>query len=242
VSTPEQAGDRYEIPTFGECVVGYRTWDVDDRDQLWPIWSDRRPWAPGINTARCNCESPNSLRFEWSLFEGRRVLEPSPQHPAPMDGCECGLYSWRHPSPQWGEDPLRSSPPRVIGAVASWGAIQVHDDGFRAQHACVVALAFHPSTQPEALAALERIAGRYRVDLVPLGDLGPAASRHGSPLPDELRPQPPATHEVANQEPGEPVRRAPDATVDDIGSPTPVGFNGRPLKESSSLYGGGTGM
>ena len=83
---------------------------------------------------------------------------------------------------------MRASLPRVIGAVASWGALHVHDDGFRAEHACVVSLAYHAAARPEALAVLERIARRYRVDLVPLDELEEAASRHGTPLPDDLRP------------------------------------------------------
>jgi hypothetical protein len=188
VSTSARATDPAEVPFFSECVIGYRAWRADARDQLWPISARRRPWLPGINTARCNCGSWNSLRFEWSLYEGRRILEPAPEHPAPAQGCECGLYSWRRPRESWQLDPSRSSPPRVVGAVASWGALQVHAAGFRAEHACIVTLAHHADARPAALLALERIARRYRVELVPLDDLEEAASQHGTPIPDDVRP------------------------------------------------------
>jgi len=194
VSTPEDARDRPDVLTFVECVSGYRAWLADARDQLWPISDCRRPWVPGINTARCNCGEWSSLRFEWSLYEGHPVLEPPPEHPAPAADCECGLYSWRRPRRRWRDDPVRASLPRFIGAVASWGALHVHDDGFRAEHACVVSLAYHAAARPEALAVLERIARRYRVDLVPLDELEEAASRHGTPLPDDLRPPPVTTN------------------------------------------------
>lgn len=100
----------------------------------------------------------------------------------------CGLYSWRIPPPIWFERAGQSSPPRVIGAIACWGRMQVHNDGFRAEHACVVTLGYHEETSAQARAVLERIAARYRAELVPVGELVHAAQRHGSPLPDALRP------------------------------------------------------
>jgi predicted secreted Zn-dependent protease len=64
--------------------------------------------------------------------------------------------------------------------------LQVHDTGFRAEYACVVTLSYHGTA--DALTVLRAIASRYRVDLVTLAELEQAASRHGSPLPDDLRP------------------------------------------------------
>ena len=211
-----------EVPVFSECVIGYRAWESDDEDQLWPIADDRRPWVPGVNTARCNCGSWNSLRFEWSWYQGRRILEPAPEHPAPQTDCDCGLYSWRRPPRDWWEDPEWGEPPDPIGAVASWGALQVHQDGFRAEHACVVTLAHPIGASPETIAELQRIARRYRVECVPLDLLEQAASRHGTPLPDSLQPPP------DSPEPGEDIGArwrvrapAPDATPEEVVIPRP---------------------
>jgi hypothetical protein len=179
-----------ELPVFSECVLGYRAWRIDRQDRLWPISDHRIAWEPGINVARCNCAVHGALAFDWSWRDGRRVLEPHPLHDAPGADCTCGLYSWRRPRATWARDARFASGRRVCGAVASWGRIQVHGDGFRAEKACVVTLAYPRETAPEALATLERVAARYGVELVALDSLEEAASRHGSPLPDQLRPDP----------------------------------------------------
>jgi hypothetical protein len=58
----------------------------------------------------------------------------------------------------------------------------------RAEYACIVALGYHRDTPPDVLAALEPIAIRYRVELVPLAELEHAASQYGTPLPANLHP------------------------------------------------------
>lgn len=195
-----------EVPTFTECVLGYRAWRIDDQDRLWPISDRRRAWEPGINTARCNCVVPGTLSFDWSWRDGRRVLEPHPRHEAPSEGCTCGLYSWRRPRQGWKHNRSFASASTVWGAVASWGRLQVHGPGFRAEHACVVTLAYPPSVSAEAMKKLARVAQRYRVELVPLDRLEEAASRHGSPLPDSLRPEgepeQPPTRPRPDEQPG----------------------------------------
>lgn len=222
-STPD-VGD---VPTYGLCVIGYRAWRADAHGRLWPISDSRRPWVPGIHTARCNCDDDHEhLRLEWSTFDGKPRLEPAPSHRAPHAGCECGLYAWRHPLAAW-DDPARATPPRVVGAVACWGLLQVHGDGFRAEHACIVTLAHHDDVEPGALATLRTIARRYRVDLVRLADLEEAARQHGSPLPDEVRPSPAATETVDGDRRDPPARRGdvprpgPDATPDDVPATAP---------------------
>lgn len=176
-------------PTFSECVVGYRAWRVDGQDRLWPISDRRRPWQPGINDARCNCSVQGAASFHGSWPDGDRMLEPQPEHEAPDADCTCGLCSWRRPRSGWALDHRLATGSMVCGAVASWGRLQVHGDGFRAEHACVVALAYPPETRVDEVQKLEQVAVRYRVELVPLDRLEQAASRHGSPLPDSLRPQ-----------------------------------------------------
>ena len=217
-----------ELPTFSECVVGFRGWHADDESRLWPLHSGRRPWLPGVNTARCNCASHDSLKFSWSLVDGRRVLEREPEHAAPDPGCVCGLYSLRRPPKSW----ARARPGLVIGAVACWGRLQVHARGFRAEHACVVALAHRPGTSEDRLGFLRDVAARYRVELVPLSELEEAASEHGTPLPDALRPERESAMPDADPSPAAHARgRAPDASVEEVGTPRlNVGFHGGPLQ------------
>jgi hypothetical protein len=177
--------ERRDIPTFAECVVGYRAWRADSEGLLWPLYSRRDPWLPGINTARCSRSWSRRLALRWLWGEREQPVFGAPAHKAPDQSCACGLYSWRRPSERWFEHPALCTPPRVVGAVASWGRIQVHADGFRAEHACVVAISY-PDRRPEALIALEPIAARYRADVVPLSDLERTATRHGAPLPETV--------------------------------------------------------
>ncbi len=207
-----------EVPTFSECVLGYRAWGIDRQGRLWPLSDKRAPWEPGINTARCNCRVTGALSFDWSWRDGRRVLETHPRHAAPDPDCTCGLYSWRRPQRHWADDQRFASGSRVCGAVASWGQMQVHGPGFRAEHACVVTLAYPVGTGVEAMQTLERVAARYGVELVPLEQLEQAAGRHGSPLPDSLGSEPVA---------GEP-RGAPASSGDPEFDSEPSSAPGQP--------------
>ena len=207
-----------EVPTFSECVLGYREWEIAEHDRLWPLSDHRRPWEPGVNTARCNCDYPNALSFEWNWREGRRVLEPAPQHDAPAEECVCGLYSWRSVQPGWALDPTLVSGQYVCGAVASWGQLQVHHDGVRAHNACITVLAYPPGTHAEAMRVLERVAAQYRVELVPLDELETTASRYASPLPDSIYPDAPVP--VADSVPDPlPQRPAPSPQVPTVKRP-----------------------
>jgi hypothetical protein len=39
--SPERESE--DVPTFIECVIGYRAWHGDVNDQLWPLHSVRSP-------------------------------------------------------------------------------------------------------------------------------------------------------------------------------------------------------
>lgn len=74
----------------------------------------------------------------------------------------------------------------IAGAVVAWGTLQVHRDGFRAEHAQVVALAAPDSAELVALA--HAAAERYGVPLVAYDELDRHAAAHGQPLPASIRP------------------------------------------------------
>jgi hypothetical protein len=202
---------------------------------LWPVSDRRTCWQPGINTARCNCAVRGSLSFDWSWRDGRRVLEPHPQHEAPGADCVCGLYSWRRPRPGWHHNRHLVAGGMVCGAVASWGQLQVHNTGFRAEHACVVTLAYPPGTGAEAVHRLEQVAAVYRVELVPLDRLEEAASRHGSPLPESLKaddeadqtPSPVGSLRTAAPRPD----RQPATARTGSGHPPPLGSEPLPVRD-----------
>jgi hypothetical protein len=96
--------------------------------------------------------------------------------------------------------------------------MQVHATGFRAEHACVVALAYHAGATSQARTQLDRIAARYGVDAVPLAELEDVARRFGAPLPDTVgpTPEPTAQTSLATHTAARPVPPAPDLTPDQL--------------------------
>jgi hypothetical protein len=191
--------EEQDAPVFSECVIGYRQWQVDALDQLWPITVAKRPWEPGINEAVCDAAHYSGTYGFWATTQwpGQPAVErPKKAHKAPHKDCECGLYAWRRIKPEWrtGEGQLLAPyMPPIIGAVAFWGDVRVHREGFRAEKACIVALSYR-GDRPEVAAVVERVAARYGAEVVPIGELEIAASRHGTPLPDTLQPPQPAIY------------------------------------------------
>lgn len=172
-----------ERPTFSECVIGYRSWRLADW-VLAPV-SYGHPWRPGVNRAKCVAHE--GLFPSVTFGSGITFEPPKPKnHAAPQQDCTCGLHAY-HEIPQQAEGV-------VIGAVAAWGDLQVHCNGFRAEYAQILALV--------AADGLEEVAGLYGVPLVPLEMLTMEAHQHGSPLPESMRPEkpkPPAQFEAIYQ-------------------------------------------
>jgi hypothetical protein len=183
-----------DVPTYTECVIGYRRWTIDAFGQLRPVTLSRAPWQPGVNTAECRWREfqDHAHTFRLGALEPKR---PDPGlHAAPGPSCECGIYAMhelsrlavrnRYPADEY----LANGVP-VVGAVAAFGRLEVHESGFRAEKAAVVALATVEGMGPKARALVEHVAAQYGVPCVPIELLEAEALQHGSPLPTEARPE-----------------------------------------------------
>jgi glycine cleavage system H lipoate-binding protein len=148
-------------PDFLEAVVGYRAWHVEEDGLLRPWTFMALPWQPGANRAVC----------------ARDV-----RHCPPVADCMCGLYALTDPA----DRRLDFRADQAVGAIAAWGDLEVHRSGFRAEHACVTALALPDRAGFEQREALARAAERYGVPLVAADRLSDEALRHGAPLPEDL--------------------------------------------------------
>jgi len=94
---------------------------------------------------------------------------------APAGGCTCGLYAM-HPraisrQPGWSGKSLTmvtlNGPLEVVGIVEAWGRVQVHREGFRAEHARPVALLLiGPDRASDYGRMLEDIAIAHRAKLL----------------------------------------------------------------------------
>jgi hypothetical protein len=105
-------------------------------------------------------------------------------HASPHPDCQCGVYAYHRPGTQtyygewlWTE-----------GVVTAWGRIEAHRDGLRAEHARIEALARPPANEPERRRAVDAVAARLGVPLVPRDHLQDVAAEHGAVLPGPLRP------------------------------------------------------
>ncbi len=83
-------------------------------------------------------------------------------HPAPDAGCSCGIHAW-HPRLETARTVLATRR-HVAGVVEATGAIELHEDGFRAERARPYALAATPGA---SAAMMERLAGAYGAHLLP---------------------------------------------------------------------------
>jgi hypothetical protein len=94
---------------------------------------------------------------------GREWLEAhcAGGHAAPAPGCDCGVHAW-HPRPRWARRVLGSRR-HVAGVVEATGAIELYEDGFRAERARPHALVDAPWRSAEVS---RRLAEAYGVPLI----------------------------------------------------------------------------
>ena len=120
---------------------------MDDRGELLAAPHHNTPWPPGGQWLHATCPVG---------------------HEAPAAGCDCGAHAW-HPSRKAAHDVLA-----VRGAVAgiaeAQGAIEVHEDGFRAARARPYALIATPGSNT---ALMHRLAERYGIPVIEVS--GPRA-------------------------------------------------------------------
>jgi hypothetical protein len=153
-------------PDLASAVAGYRAWQLAPGGVLFPLAIPAAPpWQPGVNRARC--------------FGARRL----DGHEAPAADCKCGLHALHDP----GDGRLKLGHP-AVGAVAAWGEIEVYATGFRAEYACVIALADQPSSSAGARSRLREAARRYGVRLVAPADLDAEAAEFALPVPGAVLP------------------------------------------------------
>jgi glycine cleavage system H lipoate-binding protein len=152
-----------EAPDFIQAAVGYRSWHLSARGELSSLTA-AGAWQPGVNRAACH-----------------RGLE----HQAPAAGCECGLYALhRHRDRQW----MPSGVNAIHGAVAAWGDLEVHDTGFRAEFARVVALALPERAKSELRRRAALAAALHEVPVVTPAKLRETSVEHGLELPATVVP------------------------------------------------------
>lgn len=168
---PQPAAER--APDLIEPVVAFRGWRVVDeglRSVYLPVlWTGREMSAACLASESPDAEAPRSA---------------APGHAAPDRGCTCGVYAYYEPDRNFPTVDYRG----VAGIVSLWGAIELHEEGMRAEHARVEALALYSRWSTRQIEAVRAVAADLGVDLVDLDDIVEAARRYGRPVAPELVP------------------------------------------------------
>jgi hypothetical protein len=125
-------------------LYGLRTWAIvseDGREERLAGPYKRVEWPPGDGWFEARC--------------------PSGRHRPPERECNCGVHAWH---------PTRASARRVLasrfelaGVVEARGAIEVHEDGFRAEEARPHALV---ATRSRSAKLVRRLAASYDAQVV----------------------------------------------------------------------------
>jgi hypothetical protein len=140
-----------EPPLIPAPLYGLRTWRLAadaDGERLTGV-AQTTPWPAGGAWLDAACRSGGG-------------------HDAPQADCACGIHAW-HPR-RWSARRVLASRFEVPGIVEAAGAVEVHEEGFRAERGRPYALFVAPGRNAKLLARLCR---RYGAELVEVP--GPAA-------------------------------------------------------------------
>jgi hypothetical protein len=177
-------------PDLAATIVGYRAWKVFNR---------------GVGMAEVGLRPLGGGSDHWRGAEEVRAYCGTKFHAAPDPSHHCGWNAWHDPRRVAVE--MRRG--RVVGAIACRGRVEVHHDGFRAEWARPICLAYSDDAQlrmeemdlPElgrvglrgspwsvSREYIEQLASRLGLPAVPFGQLEAFAREHGSPVPAGMRP------------------------------------------------------
>jgi hypothetical protein len=135
-----------DTPLVATPLYGLRTWTVAGESGAEGLAGphQRVTWPPGGVWLEATCAQSSG-------------------HQAPAHGCDCGLHAW-HPS--------RRSAQRVLacrreipGIAEAGGAIEIHEDGFRAERARPYALLLAPGRNARLVRRLAEAYGAQVVEV-----------------------------------------------------------------------------
>ena len=152
--------------SFEHALLGFRLWTTDGDGTLQSLvigWD----WQPGINRASC-AKGWYERKPKWQL-----------PHRVPAKRCQCGFHAYHRLE---GVREHAAGLHRnlhldcVVGAVAGWGNLQVHPDGFRSEYCQILALS---ARSLDAAPGLFASAERYGVEVLSLPELANPDSYQG---------------------------------------------------------------
>lgn len=118
----------------GPAVPGIHAFNEGVRGGLRGIFKSQFQWGADVNVAEC-------LRYTPRVGGGSAVsMVNGKPHSMMLPDCSCGFWAYTN-----GEHMLSCTGPAVLGVIEGWGRCVLGPDGFRAEKARIVALAFPSS-------------------------------------------------------------------------------------------------
>jgi hypothetical protein len=166
-------------PDLAAAVVAFRSWRLAGERLMSPFIPCR--WQGRVMHATC---------FDANRGLTRGVGWLDEPHGSPDELCQCGIYAYHTPGPRsWFGEAYWCE-----GVVSAWGRLVVHNDGFRAEHARVEALAVPDELRRLGAGQVRRAAAVLGVPVVAHDELERFAASLGGGVPAALLPdeEPPA--------------------------------------------------
>src|SRR4051794_6982979 len=157
-------------PDLVAPVIAFRSWRLAGAQLVSPFIPCR--WEGRVMHASC-------YDANRTLMHGVGWLDAP--HASPHADCQCGIYAYHTPGPRsWFGEAYWCE-----GVVSAWGRLVVHQDGFRAEHARVEALAVPDGMRP---LHVREAADALGVPLIAHDALEDYAAALGGGVPPSLRP------------------------------------------------------
>lgn len=128
-------------------IIAYRAWGVVN-GLLSSVATSSQSW-------------PRLRPFHAVCAKQERGIEA---HEAPDEGCMCGIYAMR--TVEALVDTLHYRP-MILGRIALWGNVVVHEDGYRAEYAYPQLLFYGPTMDREIVSP---VAANYGCEAAPMPD------------------------------------------------------------------------
>ena len=157
-------------PDLTKKVLAFRAWNI----------SQGRLTATGVNTFWP--AGPQTARCVKSDY----YSTDEPCEHAPGAKCDCGIYALHAPDSRWW---AANTSKWTCGATLSWGRMEVHHGGIRAEFAEPVLLAWDELRGPKHVKHVLKVAEYYCVPTCPLDELEQRAKEFGAVMPEDMRPE-----------------------------------------------------
>lgn len=174
------AGFRRWVRPRPQDAVGYERYTLITHHHAWPVGKE------GREPIRAECKM---------LYSIHRACTPLT---SPGANCECGVYAWHELDRAKVYRSMEFGSGSVFGSCIGWGRIYFDDEWWRAEYALPIAFAdprdteYHMTREwvSRTLDWLEGVSHRYRVPILPLGELQAYTYQYGAtwqvpPLTDD---------------------------------------------------------